>query len=119
MLSLLSLWLILLAIGIIDAWLFTYAGVSTFFGIAVHGTLMALLGANNWALQRDLDSRNRPMDDLLRIEQMQVELILNLNASNTMLERQNRILAFKVKSLQQRPPKSKSFDTFLKDDRSI
>ena len=110
-LALLSLWLIMLAIGVADAWLVTCAKLSPFFSTLVHGTLIALLGANNWALQRDLDEKNRPGDDFLKVEQLQKELITKLSVSNMMLERQNKILAGRVANLEQhRRPKSRSWN---------
>jgi len=117
---LVGLWLILLAVGLADAWLVTHMNLSFFVSTAIHGTLLALLGANNWALQRDLDSKGRPIEDLQKAEHMQLELIAQLSISNMVLEKQNKILTFKLETLKHRkPPMSKSWSTFPKDDQPI
>lgn len=116
LLSLLSLWLILIAIGLADACLATYLGLSVFFSTAVHGTLLALVGANNWALQRDLEEKNSPIASLQETERRHTELIMKLNISNMMLERQNRILTCKLKCKR---PQSKSWNPLPEDNHSI
>ncbi len=114
---LVGLWLILLAVGLADAWLFTHMNLSFFVSTAIHGTLLALLGANNWALQRDLDSKGRPMDDLKKVQLMQLELITQLSMSNLVLERQNKILTFKIETLKkEKLPKCRSWNPLPKDD---
>jgi len=116
---LVGLWLILLAVGLADAWLVTQMNLSFFVSTAIHGTLLALLGANNWALLRDLDDKNSPIDELLRTERRQVDLIMNLSLNNMKLERQNKVLAGKVECLgQHRRLTSKSWNP-LPDARCV
>lgn len=107
LLSLVFLWLVLVAIGLADACLVTYIRLPPFFCTAVHGTLVALLGANAWALQRDLDRQNQPVHEQLKTERMQTELITRLSLNNMVLERQNKILTSKLNTIHPHP-KSKS-----------
>lgn len=96
----LCLWVLLILVGLVDAWLVTSINLSAFASTAVHGTLLALVGANNWALQRDLDKRNSPIDAMLNTEKAQIELVTRLSITNMKLQKKNRALLDDMETLK-------------------